>query len=55
MPSTRTIRIHEAWARENGYRKKVQAPSTKLQAASRKREMQAPSVKHQAFYKFQAK
>ena len=34
---------HEAWAVEHGYRKKVQAPSNKLQAGSAKR--QAPSAK----------
>ena len=32
--------LHEAWAVAHGYRKKVQAPSTKLQAASVK--LQAP-------------
>jgi len=39
--------IHEQWARDNGYRKKRQAPSVKLQAPSSwKREQQASSVKH---------
>ena len=34
--------IHEQWARDNGYRKKPQAPSVKLQAPS------SPSNKPQA-------
>ena len=39
--------IHEQWARDNGYRKKRQAPSVKLQAPSSwKKEQQASSVKH---------
>ena len=39
--------IHEQWARDNGYRKKRQAPSVKLQAPrSWKKEQQASSVKH---------
>ena len=39
--------IHEQWARDNGYRKKGQAPSVKLQAPSSwKKEPQASSVKH---------
>ena len=54
-PNTSLInRIHEAWARENGYRGK--AASRKQEAASTKR--QAPSahtIKQQAFYKSQAK
>ena len=39
--------IHEQWARDNGYRKKPQAPSVKFQAPSSwKKEQQASSVKH---------
>ena len=39
--------IHEQWARDNGYRKKPQAASRKLQApSSLKKEQQASSVKH---------
>jgi hypothetical protein len=39
--------IHEQWARDNGYRKKRQAPSVKLQAPSSERnKQQASSVKH---------
>jgi hypothetical protein len=37
-PSTKIYKLHEAWAVAHGYRKKVQAPSTKLQAASSKRQ-----------------
>jgi len=44
IQNTKINKIHEAWARENGYRK--EAASRKQQAASRKR--QAPSVKLQA-------
>jgi hypothetical protein len=45
MENTKLIHeIHEAWARENGYRE--EAPSAKQQAASAKH--QAPSVKPQA-------
>ena len=41
--------IHEQWARDNGYRKKRQAPSVKLQASSAKLlEERATSVKRQA-------
>ena len=45
-PSTKIYKLHEQWAVKNGYRKKMQAPSTKLQAASNK--PQAPSAKRQA-------
>ena len=39
--------IHEQWARDNGYRKKPQAPSVKLQAPSSQRyKQQALSPKH---------
>ena len=39
--------IHEQWARDNGYRKKRQAPSVKLQApSSESNKQQASSVKH---------
>ena len=48
MASTKLIyEIHEAWARENGYRGKVQASSHKRQAAPR-RKPQASSSKPQA-------
>ena len=40
IQNTKINKIHEAWARENGYRK--EAASRKQQAASRKR--QAPST-----------
>ena len=41
--------IHEQWARDNGYRKKRQAPSVKLQApSSESHNQQAASVKHKA-------
>jgi hypothetical protein len=39
--------IHEQWARDNGYRKKRQAPSVKLQApSSPSNKPQASSPKH---------
>jgi len=41
--------IHEQWARDNGYRKKRQATSTKPQApSSEKNKQQASSPKQQA-------
>ena len=55
-PNTRIIEeLHEAWARENGYR--LKDASCKPQAASTKRKVQAASFKRQALtvHKSQAK
>jgi len=46
MQNTKIKKLHEAWARENGYLPK--GASCKPQAASTKRKVQAASFKRQA-------
>tara|TARA_E500000331_G_C16930531_1_gene571783 strand:- start:130 stop:312 length:183 start_codon:yes stop_codon:yes gene_type:complete len=42
------MEIHEQWARDNGYRDKGQAPSSKPQAGLKLQAPKATSSKHQA-------
>jgi len=51
MQNTKILKIHEAWATENGYR--LKGASSKRQAGRPKR--QAASLKLQKFSEFQAK
>jgi hypothetical protein len=52
MSHTRNTRLihelHEAWARENGYRPKAASSKRQAKDASTKQKMQASSVKRQA-------